>query len=106
MGSELPEEFLLQVIVHQGFVLYPLLFEIAVDVITENAREGLMNEILYVDDLVLMSESIENLKEKFESKGIKINIKKTKVMMSGSKDEVLKSKVDPCSKCGKRVMAN
>ena len=34
-------------------------------VISENAREGLMNEILYADDLVLMSESVENLIEKF-----------------------------------------
>ena len=35
-----------------------------------------------------------------------MNLKKTKVMMSGSKGEVFKSKVDPCTKCGKRVMAN
>ena len=59
------EEFLVQVGVHQGSALSPLLFAIAVDVISENAREGLMNEILCADDLVLMSESVENLKEKF-----------------------------------------
>ena len=35
-----------------------------------------------------------------------MNLKKTKVMVSSSKGEVLKSKVDPCAKCGKRVMAN
>ena len=46
-------------------MLSPLLFAIAVDVISENARERLMNEILYADDLVLMSKSMENLKEKF-----------------------------------------
>ena len=46
-------------------MLSPLLFTIAVDVISENAREGLINEILYVNDLGLMSESIENLKENF-----------------------------------------
>ena len=81
--------------------------------ISENARKGLMNEILYADDLVLMSESKQNLKEKFlkwketfESKGLKVNLKKTKVMVSGSKGEVLKSKVDPCTNCGKRVKAN
>ena len=113
VGSELSQEFLVQVGVHQGSVLSPLLFAIAVDVISENAREGLMNEILYGDDLVLMSKSMENLKEKFlkskeafESKGLKVNLKKTKVMVSVSKSEVLKSKVDPCAKCGKRVMAN
>ena len=36
-----------------------------VDVITENARRGVVNELLYVDDLVLMSEPMEDLKEKF-----------------------------------------
>ena len=35
-----------------------------------------------------------------------MNLKKTKVMVSGSKGEILKSKVDPCAKCGKRVMVN
>ena len=34
-----------------------------------------------------------------------MNLKKTKVMVSGSKGEVLKSRPDPCAKCGKRVMA-
>ena len=65
VGSESSEEFLVQVGVHQGSVLLPLLFAIAVHVISENAREGLMNDILYADDLVLMSESIENLKKSF-----------------------------------------
>ena len=93
MGYELYEEFWVQVDLHQGSVLSPLLFALAVDVFSENAREGLMNEILYVDDLVLMSASIGNLKEKFlkwkgafESKRLKMNLKKTKVMVSCSKD--------------------
>ena len=49
-GSELSQEFLVQVGVHQGYVLSsPLVFAITVDVISENAREGLINEILYAD---------------------------------------------------------
>ena len=55
----------------------------------------------------LMSESIGNMKEKFltweeafERKRLKINLKKAKVMVNGLKGEVLKSKVDPCVKCG------
>ena len=46
VGSESSEEFSVQVGVHQGSVLSPLVFAIAVDVISENTREELMNEIL------------------------------------------------------------
>ena len=35
-----------------------------------------------------------------------MNLKKIKVIVSGSKGEVIKIKVDLCAKCGKRVMAN
>ena len=79
----------------------------------ENAREGVKNKILFPDDLVFMSESIENLKEKFlkwkemfKSKVLKVNRKMTKVMVSSLKREVLQDKVDPCAQCSKRVMAN
>ena len=64
-GCELSEEFWVQVNLHQGSVLSPLLFALAVDVFSENAREGLMNEILYANVLVVMSASIENFKQKF-----------------------------------------
>ena len=81
-------------------MLLPL-FSITIDAITENTREGLVNEILCADDVVLMSEIIENLKEKFlklkeafQSKGLMVNFRKTKVMVSGSNGEVLLSKVD------------
>ena len=40
-------------------VLWSLLFEIVVNVIAKNAREGLMDDILF-----FMSESLENLGEK------------------------------------------
>ena len=58
VGSKLFEELLLQVGVHQESVLLLLLFAIVMDVVTENAIEGLINEILYADDLVLISESM------------------------------------------------
>ena len=70
-------------------------------------------KILYADDLVLMCETIERLREKFqkwkdelESKGMKVNLGKTKMMISGSEGEINVSKIDPCGLCGKRVMAN
>ena len=65
VGSTFSEEFKLKVGVHQGFVLSALLFAIVVGVITENARRGVVNELLYADDLVLMSETMEDLKERF-----------------------------------------
>ena len=68
MGSELPVKFLIQVSVHLGSLLLPPLLAIAEDAFLENGREGLMNKILYADDLVLMNESIENLKEVFKMK--------------------------------------
>ena len=59
VGCELSEEFFVQIGVNQGSVLLPLLFAIVVNITSENARKGLNNEILYADDLVLMSEDFE-----------------------------------------------
>ena len=95
--------------VHQGSVLSPLLFAIVVEFVTENARKCLMKEVLYADDLALMSETMEGLKEKFLKwksaleRGLKVNLEKTKVMVCGSKGEVMRSKINPCGICGKKV---
>ena len=59
VGSGTSEELGVRVGVYQEFALSPLIFAIMVDVVTEHAREGLLNEILYADDLVLMSESLD-----------------------------------------------
>ena len=47
VGMELSEPFCVKVGVHQGSVLSPLLFAIVVDVVAENAPEGLMYEMMY-----------------------------------------------------------
>ena len=47
-------------------MLSPLLFAIVVNVVTEHARGGLLNEISYADGLMLMSERLEDLREKFQ----------------------------------------
>ena len=77
VGSAYSEEFEVKVGVHQGSVLSPLLLAIVVDVITESARRGVVDELLYADDLVIMSKDMEDLKERFwnckdalESKGL------------------------------------
>ena len=64
--SGLSEEFGVRVGVHQGSVISPLIFAIVVDAVTEQARKGLFNEILYADDLVLMSKNLEDLRERFQ----------------------------------------
>ena len=113
VGSGTSEETWVRVGVHQGSVLSPLIFAIVVDVVTEHAIEGLLNENLHGDDLVLMSESLESLRERFqrwrsalEDKGLKVNVGKTKMMVSGTEGEIVLSKTDPCGICGKRVGSN
>ena len=85
VGLELFEEFKVKVGVHQESAPSALLFAIMVDLITESVRNGLMSEMLYADDLVLTSETMEGLRETFwkweeafESKGLKVNLGKTK----------------------------
>ena len=50
MRSAYSEEFEEKVGVHQESMLLPLLFAIVADVITENARRGVVKELLYEDD--------------------------------------------------------
>ena len=110
LGSELSEELEVKESAQSHFY-----FALVVDVVTELAREDALSELLYADDLVLMSETIEGFrnkfikwKEAFESKDLKVNLGKTKVMVSGSitKDYLSKNKVDPCGVCSLRVKAN
>ena len=72
---------------HQGSVLSPLLFIIVLKAMSREFREGLPMELLYADDLVLVAETEELLMEKLrkwkrgmELKGLRVNIRKTKVM--------------------------
>ena len=99
--SELSEELEVKVGMHQGSVLSPCLFVL---VATEFAGEGALSKLLYADDLVLLIETIKRLRNKFlkwkealESKDLKANLWKTKVMVSSSitKDGLSKSKADP-----------
>ena len=80
------EELDVNVGMHQGSALSPF-FAVVVDVVTEFAREGALCELLYAVDLVLMSETIKGLGNKFlkwkealESKVVKVNLGKTMVM--------------------------
>ena len=65
MGSKLYEQFLGASWCMMRLVLLLLVFAMVVDVITEYARDVLMIVILFADDWVLVSESMQNLRRKF-----------------------------------------
>ena len=84
-----------------------------VDFVTIFVIEGALSELLYADDLVLMSETIKGLwnkflkwMEAFQSNGLKAE--KTKAMVSSgiTHNGLSKSNVDPCGVCSLRVKAN
>ena len=86
-----------------------------VDVVTKLAREGVLCELLYGDDIVMISETIDGCMNKFikwkeasEHKGLKINLNNTKVMVNGgiTKDSLSKCKDDPCEVSSLRVKTN
>ena len=114
VGDSYSEEFGVNVGVHQGSVLSPLLFLIVLEALSREFRTGCPWELLYADDLVIVAESLEELMEKLdkwkngmEQKGLRVNMKKTKIMYSGPN---LASLVDsgkwPCSVCRKGVGNN
>ena len=114
VGKHFLEEFEVNVGVHQGSILSPL-FAIVVDVISKKIKEGMLQEILYADDIVLLAGSMAELQEKFygwrsalQSKGLKVNLMKSKVMVSifGQVTVRPSSKKDSCDLCGRKTMAN
>ena len=87
--------------VHQGCILSPCLFNLHAEYVMRNAgldeaQAGIkiagrnINNLRYADDTTLMAESEEELKrllmkmkEESEKAGLKLNIQKTKIMVSG-----------------------
>ena len=68
---------------------------------------------MYADDLVLIYETKEEARQRFvawrnvlESKGLKVNIIKMKVMRCARDAAPKEAAVDPCSVCGKKVGVN
>ena len=69
MDSALSDEFEVNVVLYQGSMLSPYILDIyfifyIVDIVAQFVREGVLSELLYVDDLVLMSETIDGLRNK------------------------------------------
>ena len=53
-----------------------------------------------------LRENFDEWREAFESKGMRVNLGKTKLMVSGMEEETFDSKIDPCGVCGTRIMYN
>jgi len=77
---------------HQGSALRPLLFVIVMEDISREFRVALPWELLYADDLVVIAETEEDLikrltewKNNVENRGIRVNMNKTKVMITGER---------------------
>ena len=65
VGNGQSEEFEVKVGVHQGSVLSPLLFIVVLEALSQNFRAGVPWENLYVDDLVIISESLGDCTRRF-----------------------------------------
>jgi len=95
--------FEVKVGMHQGSALSPLLFVIVMEAISREFRVALPWELLCADDLVVIAETEEELikrlnwKGNVESKGMRVNMNKTKVMISGERQKVIQKAVRwPC----------
>ena len=114
VNSSYSESFDVKVGVHQGSVLSPLLFIIVLEALSLEFKVGCPWELLYADDLVIIAESLEELlerlrtwKQNMESKGLRVNMPKTKLMFCSDGTNTLKdSGKFPCAVCRSGVGSN
>ena len=104
------KSFEVKVGMHQGSALSLLLFVIVMEAISREFRVALPWELLYADDLAVIAETEEELikrlnewKDNVESKGMRVNMNKTKVMISGGQKVRQKAVRWPCGVCSKGV---
>ena len=96
VGDEYSNSFDVRVGVHQGFVLSPLHF-IMLEASSMEFRTGCLWEILYANDSMVraqfMDEQLVKLRtwrSEMEKSGLRVNMGKTKLMVSGSNLDVLR----------------
>ena len=79
------ESFDVKVGVHQGSILSPLLFALVMDEVSKAIRKGVVKEMLYADDIVLVGDNWEEIESRYtrwkkalQEKGIKNKCKQDK----------------------------
>jgi len=84
------------------------------EALSREFRVALLWELLYADDLVVIAETKDDLikrlnewKDNMENRGMRVNMNKTKVMISGEWQKVTQNAVRwPCGVCGRGVGNN
>jgi len=84
------------------------------EALSREFRVALHWELLYTDDMVLIAETEDDLikrlnewKDNMENRGMRENLNKTKVMISGKHQKVTqKAVIQPCGVCGRGVGNN
>ena len=114
VNGQYSKEFRVGVGVHQGSVLSPLLFILVLEALSRQFHTGVPWELLYADDLAVMADSVEECiarlkvwKEGMERKGLGVNMKKTKLLVSGPGLDLLRDSGEfPCAVCRSGVGVN
>jgi len=80
----------------QGSAFSPLLFLIVMEALSRVFGVALPWELLYADDLVVIAEAEDDLikefnewKDNMTNRGVRVNMNKTKVMISGEQQDVM-----------------
>ena len=108
------ERFEVTVGVHQGSVLGLLLFAIVMEAVSRECCIGCPWELLYADDLIIMSNNLEDLqiqlqawRTSLDTWGLRANVGKTKVLSLLGKAQKPTTNVKwPCGVCSKGVGVN
>ena len=114
VNGKYSEEFGVEVGVHKGSVLSRLLFIIVLEALSQEFCTGVPWELLYADDLAVAADSLDECisklkawKDGMEMKGLGVNMKKTKFMVSGPGLDLLRdSGTYPCAVCRSGVGDN
>ena len=114
VNGQYSEEFCVGVGVHQRSVLSQLLFIIVLEALSREFWSGVPWDLLYADDRAVMADSLEECvtkleawKRGMESKGRRVNMTKTNLMVSGPGLVVLRdSGAFPCAVCKSGIRQN
>ena len=114
VNGKCSDEFEVKEGVHQGSVLSHLILIMVLEALSLEFRTGCPWELFYADDLIIVAESLEELtkrlklwKDNMESKGLRVNMAKTKCLVSdGSTKSTCETGKHPCSICHRDVGRN